>query len=328
LLANGYRLDYCTDLDLHDDSVALSAYRLLLCAGHHEYWSTEMRDQVEAFIHGGGNIAWFSGNTCWWRVRVLRDHAQVECRKIDNVDLWWSGVRRPENSLTGVSFQNGGGWWGGESREPLGFTVQHAGSWVFEGTGLKDGETFGREAALVGFECDGASVTEAPLEGQPVTPNFADGTPRSFQILGWARLTQFGNGVTGWWIKGPQRTGNDVRLATIGYFTAGGTVFTAATTDWVRLVVQARDPHTMRVTHNVLRGLSRSDQSRPFSQSFGAVIVPVISGAAAFLSFVRVPVTRRWCMLSSLAVLWLSFRRALMAGRGDEGSDGPNSSKQ
>ena len=36
-----------------------------------------MRDAVEAFIAGGGNAAFFSGNTCWWQVRFEDDWAMV-----------------------------------------------------------------------------------------------------------------------------------------------------------------------------------------------------------------------------------------------------------
>jgi hypothetical protein len=311
LSASGYDVDYCTDVDLHDGTAALASYRLLLCVGHHEYWSTEMRDSVEAFVRGGGNIAWLSGNTCWWRVRYHRESAQLECRKIDNRDLWWSGAKRPENSLTGVSFQNGGGWWGGEAREALGFTVQHADSWVFEGTGLKNGDTFGRDAALVGFECDGASVTGASLPGRPLTPDGRDGTPRSFQILGWAQLTRFGNGVTGWWNEGPSPSEGQIRLATMGFFTNGGTVFNAATTDWVRVVVKARDSHAIRITHNVLRRLSGRYEPGQLSRFFDAVSLRLVSATVALLALLRVPTTRRSCMVGGVAGLLGAVRRAL-----------------
>ncbi|MBX3236794.1 MAG: hypothetical protein KF814_11630 [Nitrospiraceae bacterium] len=313
LASHGYRVDVCTDLDLHEGSATLPAYRLLLCVGHHEYWSTEMRDHAEAFVKARGNIAWFSGNTCWWRVRVRLDGAQLECRKIDNGDLWWSGARRPENHLTGVSFQNGGGWWGGEAREPLGFTVQHPESWVFEGTGLKAGDTFGREAALVGFECDGASVSNMPQPGQAMEPDHRDGTPSSFRILGWARLRQFGNGVTGWWNEGPAPTGKEVRLATMGLFTDGGTVFNAATTDWVRVLVQAREAHTERITHNVLQRLSgQVGQAavEPQRDGLAGRLVQAVTTVGCFFAALRTSTTRRPVLFGGLRFAWRLGRLA------------------
>ncbi len=50
-------------------------------------------------------------------------------------------------------------------------------------------------------------------------------------------------GAAGW--------GHGNRAATLGVHAPGGTVFTAATTDWVRGLVQ-RDPAVERITRNVL----------------------------------------------------------------------------
>jgi hypothetical protein len=47
----------------------LASYKLVLSVGHDEYWSAPMRDNLEAFIGEGGNVAFFSGNTCCWQVR-------------------------------------------------------------------------------------------------------------------------------------------------------------------------------------------------------------------------------------------------------------------
>jgi hypothetical protein len=57
---NGYSVDYCTDLDIHENpGDFLSNYKLLLSVGHDEYWSPEMRAKVEAFVENGGNVALF-----------------------------------------------------------------------------------------------------------------------------------------------------------------------------------------------------------------------------------------------------------------------------
>ena len=62
---HGYSVDYCTDLDIHENpGDFLANYHLLLSIGHDEYWSADMRANVEAFIQNGGNVAFFSGNTC------------------------------------------------------------------------------------------------------------------------------------------------------------------------------------------------------------------------------------------------------------------------
>jgi hypothetical protein len=62
--ANGYSFDYAANSDLEFHPEDLAAYKLVLSVGHDEYWSTPMRDHLEAFIAKGGNVAFFSGNTC------------------------------------------------------------------------------------------------------------------------------------------------------------------------------------------------------------------------------------------------------------------------
>ena len=263
LLAQGYELDVCTDLDVHQDRDTLAKYRLMIFAGHHEYWTTEMRDHVEAYVRQGGNVAFLCGNTCWWRVRLLEEGTQVECHKMGEIDLWWSGAKRPENQVTGVSFRNGAGWWSGDEREAVGFTVQQTDSWVFEGTGLVNGDVIGKEYHLVGFECDGAALEGAPSAKQTVVPTYIDGTPKGFQILGWAQLTRFGNGVTGWFTAPRESDAAVVYAATMGLYSKNGTVFNGATTDWVRVVAKNKDAHVTRITRNVLDRLSSG--ARPHS---------------------------------------------------------------
>src|SRR6185312_7343389 len=112
---NGFEVEYCTSIDLHADPHFLDNYQLLLSVGHDEYWSKEMRDNVEAFVAGGGNVAFFSGNVCWWQVRFEDNNRTMVCYKNANEDIQLTGVdnsritinwrdqpvSRPENSLTG-----------------------------------------------------------------------------------------------------------------------------------------------------------------------------------------------------------------------------------
>ena len=59
LARNGIPVDVCTARDLHFHAPATPDYRLLLFAGHHEYWTWEMRDHVENFVKAGGGAAFF-----------------------------------------------------------------------------------------------------------------------------------------------------------------------------------------------------------------------------------------------------------------------------
>jgi hypothetical protein len=238
---NGYAVDYCMDLDVHQDPELLTPYRLVLSAGHDEYWSEEQRGHTEQYLANGGNLAFFTGNTCWWRVHYVDLDTALVCDKRGKpaVDQWY--VTRPEDSLIGVSYRNAGSWWRSR-RTTLGYTVQHAEHWVYAGTGLSDGDVFGfhEDQPLIGYECDGVPFVRDP-SGLAVLSDgaAASGTPSDFLILGVAELGR----------EWPTRLG---AAATLGTFSTpgGGTVFNAATTDWVKLL--DRDAALTQITHNVL----------------------------------------------------------------------------
>ncbi len=67
---NGYGIDVIANADLEEHPSIVDRYRLVLSVGHDEYWSGPMRDTVEGFIAKGGNVAFFSGNTALWQVRL------------------------------------------------------------------------------------------------------------------------------------------------------------------------------------------------------------------------------------------------------------------
>lgn len=279
----GYEVEFCTDLDLHLDPGLLRWYRLLLSVGHDEYWTAAMRGRVEQFVDNGGNVAFFSANTCWWRTHVTDGGTALVVdtdHRVGNVyphlpatDRWWTptpdGVGIPENKLTGVSFRNGGMWptegpWPGD-RPRTGFTVQHANQWVYKGTGLSDGrdggpaDALGAGLPLIGYECDGAAFYYDDVG--LARPTGADGTPKNFLILGIMVLDPVHEDIydlrMGHWncaTREPDIT--KPRAATMGIYTRNGTVFTAATTDWPVIVGQGADPAIDRVTRNVLDRLS------------------------------------------------------------------------
>jgi hypothetical protein len=246
LEASGQAVDYATDLDVHaNDGDFLAAYRLLLSVGHDEYWSAPMRANVESFIARGGNVAFFSGNVCWWRVTVEDGETAISVDKEVHpghevaFDHWYRIL--PENTLTGVSYRNAGGQWNGPRPSGGGYTVRHRASWVFAGTGLADGAVFGEPLAVVGYACDGAAFILG-RNGLP-RPTGEDGTPVDFVIVATASVAGWEGAAIG-----------ALAAATMGYYERGGLVFTAATTDWPRALEQG-DPAVERITRNVLERL-------------------------------------------------------------------------
>lgn len=265
LLRRGYDPDFCTDLDIHHDPGLCRRYRLLLSAGHDEYWSASMRDGVEDFFAGGGNAAFFSANLCWWRIRLADQGKAMVCHQggPDGArDHWWP--ERPEDALAGVSYRHGGGWWDGPRRTG-GYTVLAPAHWVFAGTGLRQGQSFGKDTwpPVVGYECDGAPLASLDADNgiAALSPTARQcGTPAGLTLLAACALDQD-------WQELPPREpdAGALHAATMGIFTRGGTVFTAGTTDWVQALAGGADPHLPTITSNVIDRLlgRQGDRSCP-----------------------------------------------------------------
>ena len=244
---NGYKIDYAINSDLEFHPEMLKHYKLVLSVGHDEYWSAPMRDNLEAYIAQGGNVAFFSGNTCCWQVRSEDDGNDLVCWKEafrqdplytpeghPLLSTLWSHhlIKRPENQLTGVGFLRGGFHQFRQILDGSGaYKVHRPEHWVFEGTGLREGEEFGGATTIVGYECDGCEFTL--VDGRPV-PTGDDGTPTNFIILGTAPA-RWGEDDLGWYKRAHDLwKKNEHEHGCMGIYTrpGGGTVFTAATTDW------------------------------------------------------------------------------------------------
>ncbi len=288
----GFEIGVCTNDDLEEHPEVLDGASLYLSVGHDEYWSRGMRDTVEAFVAGGGNAAFFSGNTSLWQVRIEGDDHDVMVGykaffKNDplmgtasepEVTTFWSDVvvDRPENSMTGVSFTRGGYHRIGRNVAAGlgGYTLHRPGHWIFDGTGLGYGDVLGAGSTVVGYECDGCVSTYC--DGTAVPPTGEDGTPSSFEIPGTC-LTQHFTRETA---PCPPKAGEPSELeyiaprvfagtrdaaamerirhghAVLGAYTngAGATVVTPGSTDWAHGLA-GRDPQIEQITRNILTRL-------------------------------------------------------------------------
>lgn len=264
--SNGYRMDYAVNSDLEFHPEILKHYQLILSVGHDEYWSAPMRDNLEAFIGNGGNVAFFSGNTCCWQVRSEEEGRALTCwkqafvfdpqyRTTDHklLSTAWSHhlVERPENQLTGVGFL-----WGGYHKSHgqfmdgrSAYEVHRPEHWVFENSGLKQGDHFGGKDTIVGYECDGCEMEWK--DGLPF-PTHKDGTPETFTILGTCPA-RWAPGDCYWYDQFPK---DRVGASVLGVYTRGGTVFTCGSTDWAH-GLRGDDPVVTQITKNVLDRLAR-----------------------------------------------------------------------
>ena len=271
----GYRIDFATSADLEFRPEILQKYRLVVSVGHDEYWSSPMRDHLEAFIANGGNVAFLSGNTAYWQVRTEDQGRALLCWKDDFeqdpifasgdhrllTTLWCHRlIGRPENQLTGVSFA-----YGGYSRyfdqfpDASGaFTIHKPEHWLFEGTGLQAGDQLGIHDHIVTYECDGC---ELHWERGIPRPTHGDGTPRTFQVLGAAPagLTDFDGSLAmiseALYGKESGRLVTQPGAAVFGLYRQGGTVVTSGCTHW-SCGLRGGDPAIEQITRNLLDKLS------------------------------------------------------------------------
>ncbi|MEQ8789603.1 MAG: twin-arginine translocation signal domain-containing protein [Pirellulaceae bacterium] len=264
----GIQLDYAVNNDLEMHPELLDRRQLVVSVGHDEYWSKGMRDQLEAFIAGGGNVAFFSGNVACWQVRnednglvcfkeYYRDDPLYRAEGPNpQLSTLWSHylIDRPENTLTGVGVLSGGFHKShGQYMDGSGaFTVHRPGHWVFAGTGVGRGDEFGGEQSIVGYECDGCAFEMR--DGLP-TPTGVDRTPSDFEILATGPAKWGPEATLTWYERWPEDQQGAACLG-LHQHPGGGVVFTVGATDWSHGLGKEPNPIVARITRNVLEKLS------------------------------------------------------------------------
>jgi len=66
----GYDVTYATNIDTHFNSRLLLSHKAFLSVGHDEYWSRDMRKNIEAARDEGVSIGFFGSNICYWQIRL------------------------------------------------------------------------------------------------------------------------------------------------------------------------------------------------------------------------------------------------------------------
>jgi Domain of unknown function (DUF4347)/Domain of unknown function (DUF4082) len=187
--AQGYDISYYANSDVQTNPNQLYSQNAFLSVGHDEYWSMDMRNNVEKARDNGTNLAFFSANSAYWRVRyensttgqsnrVLAiykdDWALDPIAQLDTAQATTrfrsAQVNRPENALLGVMYT-------GQTANVTGgydFVVSNAADPYYAGTGLKNGDKI---PGLVGYEWDGVvnnGLTPAGLVVLSTSPATAD----------------------------------------------------------------------------------------------------------------------------------------------------------
>jgi hypothetical protein len=151
---DGKVVDFISDATL--DSVASGnvlarAYDLIVFEGHEEYVSQHMYDVVTRYRDLGGNLMFLSANNFFWRVsrkgNVLRKTAQFR------------QVGEPEARLIGVQYRANDN---GAKQGNFVVASTAAAPWLWAGTGIADGGSFGNEVGGYGIEIDSTTPDSPP----------------------------------------------------------------------------------------------------------------------------------------------------------------------
>jgi len=66
---NGYDVTYTSCNDVENNGSRLLNHKVFVTVGHDEYWSKDMRQNVEAARNAGVHLAFFTGNEVYWKTR-------------------------------------------------------------------------------------------------------------------------------------------------------------------------------------------------------------------------------------------------------------------
>lgn len=160
----GYHLTYTTNLDTHERPSTLTNSKAFLSLGHDEYWSYEMRQNVENALAQGVSLGFFAANAAYWQVRFSNDpitnapnrimdiykNSQLDPYGQDSdpsndylMTIRFRDLGRSEDALLGVRYYG----------DPIDSDViiSNASHFLFDNTGLSNGD---RLVGLLGYEVD------------------------------------------------------------------------------------------------------------------------------------------------------------------------------
>nr|WP_319005738.1 DUF4082 domain-containing protein [Pararhizobium sp. BT-229] len=101
---NGFDVSYISGVDAARNGSQLLNHQAFLSVGHDEYWSAEQRTNVEAARDAGVNLAFWSGNECYWKVRWENsiDGSGTAYRTMVCYKETWGTSTDPSNTGTGT----------------------------------------------------------------------------------------------------------------------------------------------------------------------------------------------------------------------------------
>ncbi len=166
LESQSYDVTYVTNTDVESNPQLLQKHKTYLSVGHDEYWSIDQRNNVQNARDAGVNLAFFSANTCYWRVRfengtVGGTNRVMVCYKSQATSSEPTTKFRdplnnlPESALLGVMYIADKDVFAGG----FNFVATNTSDSYYANTGMKNGDTLNQ---LVGFEWDAVNTNASP----------------------------------------------------------------------------------------------------------------------------------------------------------------------
>lgn len=170
-----YSYKVISDMDMDDYSNFNS--KLLIIAGHNEYWTRKARANFDRFIIEGKDSLVLSGNTMWWQVRYNEEKNQLICYKTGedpdpnplNNTVLWTDPRLKYQIIESLGADFNGGGFGSETTRTgfNGFKIYNPSSPLLSGISIDKGEVL----TCRSLEYDGAPIKGFDADGFPVIDN-------------------------------------------------------------------------------------------------------------------------------------------------------------
>jgi hypothetical protein len=209
--SQGLDVSYISNLDVHADAPGLSRARGLVSVGHDEYYSLPMFFGLKQAIADGLSVAFLSGNTCCGLVEVTASSDGRADRVLTRVDRYGPRDDRGDEIFVKMktlprSGPNESSLIGARSTGPImggaAWICRQPGHWLFEGTGMKDGDGI---PGIVGWEFHGDPATDiAGLEIVAAGPTTGPAGPSAYTatVYPGPRGNIVFNAATCWWSDG------------------------------------------------------------------------------------------------------------------------------
>jgi hypothetical protein len=175
----GFAYDLYAEYQLHDGTLNLDAYQVLILGAHPEYWSAEMYFRVKKWVYErGGKLMYLGGNGLNCEIEFL-DSATMRCNSYLDSPTGRLGMPDPndptrylesrfhrrvesEANLLGVVTTESG------IMTAAPYRVVQTLDWVFRGTELRVGDTFGEDS--LHERCSGGASGHETDKRSPSSP--------------------------------------------------------------------------------------------------------------------------------------------------------------